>query len=274
MDHTFDTPAPVELFVDIGSGDITVTATDTDRTVIQLEGRDAEHTQVEQHGRTISVIAPKRRGITFGGAGHALTLTVTLPEGSDLVTEVGSADLQASGVLGSCRLKSGSGEITLEQAAAAELASGSGDIQIGRVSGDLSARTGSGEITVQSVGGTANTVSGSGDVEVGRVDGTLGAKTGSGEVNVTDAHGDLGIVTASGDITVRRMSPGKAEIRAASGDIHLGALSGTPVWTDLNTVSGRISSHLEPLGEPAEGQEFLELRLRTVSGDITLVHTT
>jgi len=48
--------------------------------------------------------------------------------------------------------------------------------------------------------------------------------------------------------------------------------SGTPVWTDIDTISGDVSSRLDSLGQPAEGQDYVELRLRTVSGDITVGH--
>jgi hypothetical protein len=42
------------------------------------------------------------------------------------------------------------------------------------------------------------------------------------------------------------------------------------VWTDLTTVSGAIRSDLEGVGQPEDGAEHLELRAKTVSGDIVL----
>ena len=42
------------------------------------------------------------------------------------------------------------------------------------------------------------------------------------------------------------------------------------MWTDITTASGRISSQVGGAGEPAEGQDFVEVRARTASGDITL----
>jgi hypothetical protein len=42
------------------------------------------------------------------------------------------------------------------------------------------------------------------------------------------------------------------------------------VWTDLTTVSGAIRSSLEGAGQPTEGQDHIELRAKTVSGDIVL----
>ena len=42
------------------------------------------------------------------------------------------------------------------------------------------------------------------------------------------------------------------------------------MWTDISTVSGAIRSNLEGAGEPAEGADHVELRAKTVSGDIVL----
>ena len=50
----------------------------------------------------------------------------------------------------------------------------------------------------------------------------------------------------------------------------VGIPAGTPVWTDVSTVSGSIRSSLEGAGQPAEGEDHVELRAKTVSGDIVL----
>ncbi|CAN5727193.1 hypothetical protein BH24ACT8_BH24ACT8_07860 [soil metagenome] len=272
MERTFDTPAPVDLHVEISSGDVTVAAADTAQTIIEVVGRDADDTRVEQSGRTISVIGPRQgSGRIFGGAG-GLRVTVSLPAGSDLSTRLGSADLVTRGALGRCRLKTGSGDAKLGEAATAEAVSGSGNVSIERLAGDLDARAGSGDISVRQRGGAARTVTGSGDVSIGTAEGPMTAKSGSGDVSVDRAAADLSVTTASGDASVRMMCRGTAQARTASGDVSVGVPSGTPVWTDISTISGDVGSRLESLGQPAQGQDYVELRLRTVSGDITVGH--
>lgn len=68
------------------------------------------------------------------------------------------------------------------------------------------------------------------------------------------------------------MNGGALQARTASGDITVGVTPGIPVWTDINTMSGDITPDLTPLGSPEEGAPFVELRLRTVSGDIAIAH--
>ena len=53
--------------------------------------------------------------------------------------------------------------------------------------------------------------------------------------------------------------------------MRVGIPAGTPVWTDVNTVTGSIASNLESVGKPVDGQDHVELRATTVSGDVRLV---
>jgi len=42
------------------------------------------------------------------------------------------------------------------------------------------------------------------------------------------------------------------------------------VWTDVSCVSGSVSSNLTGAGQPEDGQDYIEIRATTVSGDISL----
>jgi len=50
----------------------------------------------------------------------------------------------------------------------------------------------------------------------------------------------------------------------------IGIPAGVPVWTDVTTVSGSIHSDLRGAGQPEPGADYVELRAKTVSGDIDL----
>ena len=66
------------------------------------------------------------------------------------------------------------------------------------------------------------------------------------------------------------MHRGRITAKGASGDIAIGVVAGVPVWTDITTVSGQIRSDLQGAGQPEEGQDHVEVRAKTVSGDIVL----
>ena len=115
-------------------------------------------------------------------------------------------------------------------------------------------------------------VTGSGDVTLGAAAGAVTAKSGSGDVRVEDSARGVGATTASGDVTIGRLTGGRVDARTASGDLSVAVAAGVPTWTDINTMTGDVRSSLQSLGEPAEGQPYVELRLRTVSGDIVVGH--
>lgn len=270
MNRTFSTPEPIVLHTEIGAGQVTVHAGDTTETTIEVTGKLAEETTIEQHGRTISVIGPKLRASVLGS--KSITVVATIPAGSDLSSQLGSADLRVDGPLAECSLRTGSGDVTVERAGVVEITAGSGDVRIDRVDGDLSSKAGSGDLLVGVLGGAAQLVSGSGDITVRHAVGPVSTKTGSGDIIIEEAGEEVSATGASGDLHIRLTRRGTVQARTASGDITVGVLDGVPVWTDLHSVSGRVRSELKPLGEPAQGQDYVELRTRAVSGDVYVRH--
>jgi len=269
MEQTFETSGRTSLYVEIGSGDVNVRADEESHVVVRVEGDGAEDTTVEQRGDRIVVIGPQRTGF-FGGA-RGLDVHVSMPHDSDLATKLGSADLVVTGAIGSASLKSGSGDVQIEAANdEVQVESGSGDITLGVVAGDLRVKSGSGDVTLQELGGAGSISTGSGDVELTHTSGDVQMKTGSGSLRVRQPEGDVALSTASGDLTVDRMSAGQLAAKNVSGDIRVGVPDGVPVWTDISTLSGSVRSNLQGAGQPAEGEPFLELRAKTVSGDIYL----
>jgi DUF4097 and DUF4098 domain-containing protein YvlB len=270
MRNVFSTPEPVELYVEIGGGSVTVDAEDVNETTVDVEGPNADDVTVEQRGNQIVVIAPHRRG-GFLGPSDDYRVTVTIPTDSELATKTGSADLVARGRYGSTKVKSGSGEVRIEEVAKdAVVDTGSGDIQIGRSHADVRVKSGSGDVTIANTGHSAAVSTGSGDVSLGTTEGSAVVKSGSGDVQVKEAHADVSITTASGDLTVGAIRNGGVLAKAVSGDVRIGVPAGIPVWTDISCVSGRVSSNLEGAGEPKDGQDFIEVRAKTVSGSIRL----
>jgi DUF4097 and DUF4098 domain-containing protein YvlB len=125
-------------------------------------------------------------------------------------------------------------------------------------------------VTVEHVQGTSSVSTGSGDVELGATDAPAVVKTGSGDLEVGRAGDGVSMSTGSGDMRIRQATRGKVSAKGASGDVLIGIPRGVPVWTDLTTVSGDISSSLQGAGQPEPGADYIELRAKTVSGDIHL----
>jgi len=270
MQKTFSSPEPISLYVELGSGAVTIHTDDVAETVVDVNGKDAEEVTVDRRGDQVVVIAPRRKTGFFGGS-QDLDVHVSMPYDSKLATKLGSADLVVMGRIGDTALKSGSGDVSIEDISGEGLVeSGSGDLQLGRIQGDLRVKSGSGDIAIDHAGGEASVSTGSGDVEVRTAVGGLQVKSGSGDLRVHEAHGDVSLSTASGDLMVDRMNRGELRASNVSGDVSVGIPPNVPVWTDISSVTGSVRSQLEGAGQPEEGQDFIELRAKTVSGDIVL----
>ena len=85
------------------------------------------------------------------------------------------------------------------------------------------------------------------------------------------ADDDVVFTTGSGDLVVDAQPPrAGSPPRPPAATSASASAAGTPVWTDVRTVSGRLHSDLPRTGEPADDQPYLEVRATTASGDVTL----
>lgn len=269
-DHRYETHEPVALYVEIGSGTIDVTATDTTESHVEITGRHADEVEVSLEGRDLRIVAPRRR-TGFFNDDSSLFVTVTVPTTSDLAVRTGSADLGVIGEIGTSHVKSGSGDVRLDILSGSNTTeTGSGDVEIEEARSAARVKCGSGDVTVRHAGSSIAVSTGSGDVQIGTSEGPAVVKTGSGDVRVVEADGDLSLTTGSGDLQIDTARRGKFSAKGASGSVHIGIPAGTPIWTDISTVSGRIHNNVEGVGQPTEGSDHVELRATTVSGDVVL----
>lgn len=271
--HTFETPASVRLVVRTGSGTVRVRAdADDGLTHVGIAGHDADQVVVEHRDDAVVVAAPRQRsGFWAGDTG--LDVEVVVPPGSRLEVRVGSADVTVDGRVGTSQLRSGSGSVTVATAVGALLVeTGSGDVTVQHALEGLRVKSGSGDVRVERCEDSVAVSTGSGDVSVREALGATAVKTGSGALHVVEAHDDVSMSTASGDLVVETLHRGRLTAKGASGDVEVGVAGGVPVWTDVTTLTGHVSSRLEHLGAPAEGQDHVEVRATSVSGSVALHH--
>lgn len=256
----FQTPQPILLRVNLPAGLVDITARETDTTTVTVAAQDehdkgarqlAEDTKVELRDDEVIIEVPKgyRLRRTPG-----LDVRVTLPVESAVRASIASADLRTGGRLGRVHVESASGDVRVEEAGEIEVRTASGDTSVGRGAGRISVHSASGDIMIEVAAAGFDVKSASGDVRVGEVSGLSSARS------------------ASGDVTVRTARAGEIEASTASGDVRVGVAPGTGVYLDLSTLSGDTKSHLQPEAELADGPD-LQLRLRTLSGDIAIVRS-
>jgi DUF4097 and DUF4098 domain-containing protein YvlB len=263
---SFETPGRVALELIVPAGSVVVSTWAEPRVdvdVAPLRGDEssaqaAEETRieaVERGGRhEIGVRVPKREGrLAFLGRSPELLVTIRCPERSDLELTTQSADLDARGPLGDVGVRSASGDAMLAD------------------TGDLTFTTASGDLTAGAVGGALTTKSASGDVMVRAVEGGVTVNTVSGDVRIGQTTGSVGANTVSGDVELESVG-GPCRVSCVSGDVHVATMPGLALWIDAQSVSGSVASELDVADAPAGGGggEQLDLRIRTVSGDVRI----
>ena len=268
-DRTFETPAPIGMRLRIPSGEITVTAADSDRTTVRLEPLGGGERELEfarsvpielrdgARGPELHVEVEDRtslRSLLVGRRIPDLRLEVLAPSGSTLDASTASADIETRGRL-----------------AEAVVASASGDVILEHVTGDARVKTASGTLEAGEVGGVVTFHTASGDVRVERIGGRGDIKGVSGDVGIGEAAGDLSVQTVSGDQEIGSVGQGQITLRSVSGDVRIGIRPGALVDLDVNTVSGSLSSELDISDTPPAGEGTrVAVRGRTVSGDVLI----
>jgi DUF4097 and DUF4098 domain-containing protein YvlB len=259
MTTDFPTPAPVDLLVRNAAGTIAVTATDTDTSTVEVEPMDSSAEAAELVGRTIAdlvdggrrlvVEVPERRGL-FGFRPIHVAVRVRVPTGSTVTTRAASAQVTCGGRFGAVTVHTASGDATVEDV--------DGDVEMHAASGRLRLRSGR-RVKVHTA---------SGRVEIGTATGDVDVHAASGAVRIGVAEASVRVRTASGKVSIDEARQGTVDLNAASGDLRVGVRAGVVARLDLNTISGRVRSEL-PVEDtrPASGAP-LEIRARTVSGDL------
>jgi hypothetical protein len=259
MQQTYDTPGDVTVVLQIASGDVSIHATDTARTSIEISGYDKTMPprvtcEPVPGGSRVTIEHRSKRGWGFSfGRGPSFELTV--PIGTRIDGSSGSAELEVRGALGSLAFRTGSGDIAFDEIA--------GDVQISCASGDVGGRT---------IGGHFSFKGASGDLDIGTVGGGALIRNASGDVMIRRLDGPSTITVGSGDIELRDVGAGSVNVRAISGDVQIGVREGMGVWMDVSSTSGDVHSGLDPASrdEAPEDDPQLELTVITVSGDVDI----
>ncbi len=252
---TFETPDGLSVELRIPAGTIHVQAADTDQTTVHITGeKNPDDIVVEcsprGSGGHLLTIGSRRKAFGFGSWGRDLRVDLTVPSGSDLDTETGSADLAITGEIGSVSVRTGSGDVSFEDS--------TGNVTVKAASGDVDGRSVAGALTVHGA---------SGDLRARSVGGALVCRTASGDLQVDRLDGDATVTAASGDIRIDAASTGTLNLKTVSGDISVGIAPGTAVWLDLTSTTGDATSDLDGGTEPANGAT-LEIHATAVSGDV------
>jgi hypothetical protein len=278
---TFETPQPTPVTIEIAVGSVHLIASDRSETTVTVNPTDrtrrddieaAEKTTVDMINGGILVKGPKSRGrMNLIGPGKAgsVDVTVELPSGSSFRGDAGMGDFRADGRLGDTHIRSGAGDMRLDDTGDVDVACGAGRFTINKVAGKAKVVT-AGEIQIGSIEGDAEIKNNTGKTWIGEVAGTARVKAAAGNITVDRAHGSITAKTATGDVEFGEVGSGSVVLETAAGGLDIGVREGVAAWLDAKTSFGRVLNTMGEASSPDPAEGTVEIRARTAFGDISI----
>ena len=197
----FDTPEPISVTLELGVGNVRITASDRTDTVVEVraerrvrrvrrEGRAADPRRLRQ--RHAPVTAPKARVLRLlpqdqvGRRVHR-----TAHRFAACTARRRSADFRSTGRLGECRFKTSAGHFRLDR---------TGPLRLDTAAGHITRR--------RRRRATPRSPPAHGKVRIGEIDGTAVIKNSNGDTDDRHGHRRLRVRAANGDISVDRAGAG------------------------------------------------------------------
>jgi DUF4097 and DUF4098 domain-containing protein YvlB len=229
MSHEGKTASGREVRIATGSGSITVIA--EPRAEVE-----AERGIVKIEDDVVKV------------AGHkgSSSLTVRVPEGSDVVIGSRSGTLKVKGHIGAVRAQTMSGRVDVERVSSADIRTMSGSIHVASCEALCRVKTKSGSAHVES-SGSVDVAVGSGSIEIDHVEGAAHARCISGGIQLgAGGHGPIEAETMSGAIVITLPADCRPRVRAKS--LSRSATVSLPAGDDCDIVAKTMSGAITVQG--------------------------
>ena len=281
----FETNQPIVLTVEMSRGAVHVIAGDRTDTVVAVNPSRRDHpedvdaataTAVDLANGTLTIKQPKPGGIAAPVIGWkrrgSVDVTVELPTWSSLRADAGVADFRSDGRLGDVDVKTGAGDVRLDETASVRVRSGAGRVALEAAAGRADIVT-AGTLTIGVVTGDADVKNMNGTTSIVRVGGDARVKSANGDVTIEDAGSDVTAKTANGKIRLGQVTRGAVTVETAAGSLEVGVREGTAAWVDATTKFGRVHQQLTPADDPAPLTEIVRIHARTSFGDVVIARS-
>lgn len=275
---TYNTPAPIDLAINLQVGAIEVFAGDRADTVVTVSAtnpakavdrRGAEETKVDFDGQRVTIVGPRPR-ISWFGPTESVDVKVELPAGSRLTAEIAAGSLRTVGSLGATRIKSSTGPVDIDTTGDLWLRASHGNATLGTADGGIDITADHGQIRVGTVTGDAILKASHGTIMVGESGGDLDAKLSYGDLEIKKSLASVSAKTAYGSIDLREVSSGSIQVESGYGQVTIGVRPGVPAWLDLSSKDGHVRNQLDGDRAPGTSEQTVAVRARTQYGDITI----
>ncbi|WP_061960769.1 DUF4097 family beta strand repeat-containing protein [Demequina flava] len=228
----------------------------------------AENASVERAGEVVVVAVPTRT--TVFGKPDSVDVIIEGPEGLNIDANTKYGEIRLAGAVGAVRVAAQHGQIRADAVGTADIRGGNGKVQIGTVAGDSTVTVSNGAARVGAVGGALSLRATNGSIGVDDVRGEATLETTNGSIKVGAVTGALEARSTHGAVRVRDLSGGTARLETSMGSVKVGVRRGAPVWLDASSGHGKVTTDLDADSGPVEGEQPVELHVRTGYGAVAV----
>jgi DUF4097 and DUF4098 domain-containing protein YvlB len=229
------------------SGEIVISAASAGHVGVAIDGGGDEYV-LQQVGDLITIKPPRGRPRRFASA----DLQIEVPPTATVALSCASGDVQVNALVHDL-----------------EVETSSGDMRVGDVTRSAALRSASGDVVVGRVGERLDLTTASGDVRVGTVAHDASVTSTSGDVYIEEVGETADLRSASGNLDIMRFLGVDLAARTLSGDVRIGIPARRDLDVDIQSLSGSLRNRL-PKGDGSAPERSVSLRIKTVSGDVTL----
>ncbi|AHI02132.1 DUF4097 family beta strand repeat-containing protein [Kutzneria albida] len=275
----FDTPEPISVTLELGVGNVRITASDRTDTIVDVRPSDetdesdvqaAQQVRVDYANGRLQVTGPKARVFDFSRKTRSVEVSIDLPSGSQVSGEVQLGDLSGTGWLGECGFKTSTGNVRLERTGPLRVDTAAGHVTADGIAGNAEIHTGSGKVRIGEVEGSVVVKNSNGDTTIDAVTGDIRVRAANGDISVNRAGAGVHAKTANGGIRLGEVARGSVELGTAMGDLEIGIAEGTAARLDVHTGFGQVRNLLDNTTRPEGSAETVEVRAHTSFGGITI----
>ncbi|WP_326567637.1 DUF4097 family beta strand repeat-containing protein [Amycolatopsis rhabdoformis] len=274
----YETLSPISVTLEISVGDVQITASDRQNTVVDVRPSDendesdvkaAQQVRVDYTNGTLTVTGPKRT-FDFSRKTRAVDVTIELPTGSAVTAELQAGDFRTAGRLGASRFKTSAGNARLDRTGPLHVSTSAGHVTVDGVAGNAEISTGTGKIRVGEVEGTAVVKNSNGETTIASVGGDARVRSANGDITIEHAGAGVDAKTSAGLIHLGEIVRGAVTLETSMGDLEIGVAEGTAAWLSVNTGFGHVRNLMENATRPEEADETVEVHGRTSYGDVII----
>ncbi|KAA2252431.1 DUF4097 family beta strand repeat protein [Solihabitans fulvus] len=275
----FATPEPISVTLELGVGNVRITASDRTDTAVAVRPSDesdesdvqaAQRVHVDYANGVLQVTGPKARAFDFSRKTRSVDVSIELPSGSRVSADMQVGDVHGTGRLGECGFTTSAGNLRLEQTGSLHVDTAAGHVTADRVAGDAEIRTGSGKVRFGEVEGRVTVRNPNGDTTIDAAAGDVRVRAANGDVSVGRAAASVEAKTSNGSIRLGEVARGSVELTTAKGDLEIGIAEGIAASLDVKTGFGQVRNLLDSAAQPTESAETVEVYGHTSFGGITI----